>query len=120
MASERILWQLRYRSPLSPTRGVDDVVIETATDDPAEAEKLAKWWLEHKVPSPSTRFVYVRRLVVATAADMRAAQSPTAAKKVEDEPVTGPSPAQAASRDDMPETARQQSAGVAKAGRVGA
>lgn len=119
MASLRIQWQLRYRSPLAPTRGVDDVIIETETEDQAEADKLAKWWLDTKVPSPSTRFVYVRRLVVATTADMRAAQAPAAKKPIDDEPTTGPSPAQAASRADMPDTARQE-IGAGKPGRVGA
>lgn len=122
MANQRTQWQLRYRSPLAPTKGVDDVIIETEADDPAEARTLADWWLATKVGSPSTRFVYVRRLVVATSAEMRAAQSPTKAAEVEDEP-TGPSVAQAMSRDDMPDTARQEAAGKqqgGKGGRVGA
>lgn len=124
MANQRTQWQLRYRSPLAPTKGVDDVIIETEADDAAEARKLADWWLATKVPSPSTRFVYVRRLVVATSAEMCVAQSPAKAAEVEveDEP-TGPSVAQAMSRDDMPDTTRQEAAGKqqgGKGGRVGA
>ena len=93
---ERTQWQLRYRSPLSPTRGVDDVVSETETDDLIAAQTLAEWWLDLKMPSPSTRFVYVRRLVVATSAEMRAALGPQ--KSVPEPEETGPSPVQAASR----------------------
>jgi hypothetical protein len=66
-----VYWQLRYRSPLSPTRTVDDVYLETDTDDEDDAKALADWWLANKVPSPSTRFVFVRRMVVATSAEMR-------------------------------------------------
>lgn len=103
---EKIQWELRYRSPLSPTKGVDDVLVETDAehhakhngDREAAAKELADWFLANRVASPSTRFVYVRRAVVATSADMRAAAIPTAAA-VEQEPAGGSS-AQSASRDD--------------------
>jgi hypothetical protein len=61
-----ILWQLRYRSPLAPTKGVDDVSISTDIDDEAEARRVADWWLSEHKPSPATRFIYVRKHVVAT------------------------------------------------------
>lgn len=107
-----ILWQLRYRSPLSPTKGVDDVIIQAGDAD--EAKRLADWWLANKVASPSTRFVYVRPLVVATMADMLAAALPTANAPVEDE-IIGRNPAQSASRDEktpQPGTAEPNDAGA--------
>jgi len=118
MATKTTLWQLRYRSPLSPTKGVDDVVIETDSELEADAKALAEWWLATKMPSPSTRFVYVRRLVVATAGEMRLAQSrrgePVAA--VDDLEKGGGDPSQAASRDDTPYDEKRRT----PPGRVGA
>lgn len=96
----RIAWQLRYRSPISPTKGVDDVIIETDTDSEPDAKVLAEWWLATHVPSPATRFVYVRRLVVATTAMMQKALA-KAAEPPTDDPADagGTNMAQAASRD---------------------
>jgi hypothetical protein len=120
-------WQLRYRSPLSPTKGVDDVIIETDGDTEAEAQALAEWWLRTHVPSPSTRFVYVRRLVVATSTQMREAIARAAAPAV-DMPEPGGANAQAASRDpsvppvpgDSDDDRRPRGRGAVPVGRVGA
>lgn len=96
MADLRTQWQLRFRSPMSETKGVDDIIIETDTDDPADAKTLADWTLTTKFPSPGTRFIFVRRNVVATTKDMKEALAPPKPPKPEkDEP---PARAQAASR----------------------
>jgi hypothetical protein len=65
-----VLWQLRYRSPISPTKGVDDVQISTNSTDEARAKVVADYWLAKKMAHPSTRFVFVRRAVVQTEEDM--------------------------------------------------
>jgi hypothetical protein len=57
-------WELRYRAP----RSIDNVQIETFTDNEAEAKALADAYLA-TLASPSIRFVYVRRIVVARSAD---------------------------------------------------
>lgn len=114
MATKRTLWQLRYRSPLSPTKGVDDVLIETNTNLEADAKRVADRWLATKMPSPSTRFVYVRPAVVYTQDQMEDELTKPATPAAADEDLGGPSPAQAASRDDTVADRRTP------AGRVGA
>lgn len=57
-------WELRYRGP----RSVDNVQIETFTDDEAEAKALADAYLA-SLAAPSIRFVYLRQIVVARSAD---------------------------------------------------
>lgn len=117
-------WQLRYRSPLAPTKGVDDVIIETDSDLEPDAHALAQWWLATHMASPATRFVFVRRLVVATSAEMRAAKkAPVAAPDADT--TTGPDPVQAVSRGTQPETPAdtdepRTARRGAPAGRVGA
>lgn len=77
---EKTDWQLRYRSPGSPTKGVDDVLIQTNSPDPARAREVADYWLARSMAHPSTTFVYLRRVVVQTEDDMvkeQAAQSGT-------------------------------------------
>ena len=56
-----MLWDLRLRQ----ARGIDDVQIETFSDDEAEAEALAKHYIQTLV-SPAVRFVYVRKAIVAS------------------------------------------------------
>ncbi len=68
--SERFDWQLRYRSPLSPTKGVDDVTIQTNSTDEGRAKVVAEFWLGKAMAHPGTKFVYVRRAVVQTEDDM--------------------------------------------------
>ena len=63
-------WEVRYRSPLADTRGVDVVIIETSTSDPLRAEAVAKYWLANARPSPSTLLISIRRQVVQTEDDM--------------------------------------------------
>lgn len=113
----KVSWELRYRSPLSPTKGVDTVLIETNTALEADAKKVADYWLAKERPSPSTRFVYVRRAVVCTQDEMERELSkrgePVAAV---DDLEGGGSPAQAASRDDTPYDEKRRT----PAGRVGA
>jgi hypothetical protein len=53
-------WELRYRSP----RAIDDVLIETFTDQEAEAKELADRHLA-TLASPSVRFVRLRPHVAA-------------------------------------------------------
>jgi hypothetical protein len=101
MAAIRTQWQLRFRSPLSETKGVDDVLIETPTDDYTEAKKLADWALATKFPSPGTRFVFLRKSVIATSEEMAKALAPAPpAKPASNERV--PDRAQAASRSNVP------------------
>jgi hypothetical protein len=117
-------WQLRYRSPLAPTKGVDDVIIETDSDHEPDAHALAQWWLATHMASPATRFVFVRRLVVATSAEMKAAKKAPATTDADTS--TGPDPVQAASRGAQPEATadsdehRTSRRGAPAAGRVGA
>ena len=59
-----VTWELRYRAP----RSVDDVQIETFTEEEAEAKALADAYLA-TLASPSIRFVRLRKLVVARSVD---------------------------------------------------
>jgi hypothetical protein len=59
-----ITWELRYHGP----RVLDDVMIETFTEDEVEARELADRFLKTQ-PSPSVRFVRLRKIVVASSAD---------------------------------------------------
>lgn len=68
--AEKVTWDLRYRSPLAPTRGVDDVQIQTNSRDELRAREVAKHWLGKAMPSPATVLVYVRPAVVQTEDDM--------------------------------------------------
>jgi hypothetical protein len=114
------LWELRYRSPLPPKKGIDDVIISTDTDSEADALALAEWYLATKRASPNTRLVYLRRFVVATSKEMREAtglvaaaattkaQAPARGKpagKAAEDLDKGPSPVQAASRGSFPAAA---------------
>lgn len=114
MATKRTLWQLRYRSPLSPTKGVDDVLIETNTTLEADAKRVSEHWLATRRASPSTRFVYARPAVVMTQDLMEDELTKPAVPIAEPEDLSGPSPAQAASRDESVAERRTP------AGRVGA
>lgn len=64
-------WELRYRSPLADTKGVDVVIIETNSPDPLRAEAVARYWLANARPSPSTLLISIRRQVVQTEEDMQ-------------------------------------------------
>jgi hypothetical protein len=59
-----MLWELRYRSP----RTIDNVQIETIGETEEEAKALADAYLQ-SLGTPSVRFVYVRRIVVARSKD---------------------------------------------------
>jgi hypothetical protein len=59
-----LLWELRYRSP----RAIDDVLLETVTDQEPEARELAELFLQ-TLSSPSIRFVRLRPMVVARSVD---------------------------------------------------
>src|SRR2546425_550608 len=50
-------WKLRFKSPLAPTRGVWDVLIETNSPEYDNARKVADFYLSDRMPHPSTRFV---------------------------------------------------------------
>jgi len=69
----KVYWQLRFRSPLALTRGVDDAQIETNSTDPARAEAVGRFWLSRNMAHPDTRFVFVRPWCVQTEDDMEAA-----------------------------------------------
>ncbi len=130
--NERIEWELRFRSPVSSSKGVDTVKIETETRDEKEATALAYHWLSTGPMShPATRFIYVRPSIVATTADMRAAGiwPPPKPDGVEPEPqAEDETPtrnvAQSASRDETVPNAAIPPAAVPAAkppsGRVGA
>jgi len=66
------LWELRYRSPLAPSKGVDDIIISTDTDDEQQARKVADDFLATKVAHPSTRFISLRLFVAHSEKAMRA------------------------------------------------
>lgn len=110
-AVKRTLWQLRYRSPLSPTKGVDDVLIETNTTLESDARRVAEHWLATRRASPSTRFVYVRPAVVMTQDQMEEELTKPAQPAAEPDDLGGPSPAQAASRDETANTERRTAPG---------
>jgi hypothetical protein len=59
-----MLWELRLRTP----RRIDDVVIETDIDDEAEARRLAEAYIA-TLQSPATRYIYIRKLIVARSKD---------------------------------------------------
>lgn len=62
-----VTWELRYRAP----RTIDDVLIETFSEDEAEAKALADDYLA-TLASPSIRFVRLRKILVATSKDVPA------------------------------------------------
>jgi hypothetical protein len=71
-----MLWELRLRTP----RRIDDVVIETDLDTEDEAKRLAEAYIA-SLASPSTRFIYVRRLIVARSKDFPRTEADTGPEK---------------------------------------
>lgn len=124
-----VQWELRYRAP----RSVDNVLIETFTEQEEEATALAQKYLD-SMATPNLRFIYVRKIVVAASrkhADLVAAYGPKgtkvekpAAAHDEDEDDSAPVAA-AASRSSSPSASDDASGGARRrsdtpAGRIGA
>ena len=64
-------WELRYRSPLSPSKGVDDVLVQTDAREGESvdaaykrAKVVADYWLGTARAHPNTTFIYLRPAVV--------------------------------------------------------
>lgn len=77
----KVTWELRYRSPIAPTKGVDTVEIQTNSNDVSRAKVVAEYWLGKERPHPSTKFVYVRPAIVQTEDDMENELATLAGKK---------------------------------------
>ncbi len=56
-------WKLRYKSAMSPSRGVYDVLIESNSADYDQARWVAEDYLKSKMAHPSTRFVMLEPAV---------------------------------------------------------
>lgn len=69
-----VIWRLRYRSTLSPTRGVDEVNIATKTADPVKARAVAEFWLARSMSHQSTKFIDVRPFLACTEDELLAEQ----------------------------------------------
>lgn len=124
-----VQWELRYRAP----RSVDNVLIETFTEQEEEAKALADKYLE-SIATPNLRFIYVRKIVVASSPkhpDLVAAYGPKGTKVLkpaaavnEDDDDTAPVAA-AASRSTSPSASDDASGGARRrpdtpSGRIGA
>lgn len=124
-----VQWELRYRAP----RSVDNVLIDTFTEQEEEATALAQKYLDG-LATPNLRFIYVRKIVVASSAkhaDLVASYGPKGTKvekpvtRAEEEDDDGATVAAAASRSTAPTASDDASGGPRRrtdtpAGRVGA
>jgi len=103
-----VTWELRYRSP----RTLDNVQIETYTDNEAEAKELADAYLA-TLNSPAIRFVYVRQIIVARSCAYADIANKWRPKDVDGEPPWYPS-----AKGKAP--SKSMASGAEGPGRVGA
>jgi hypothetical protein len=61
MAQRKTVWEVRFRSPVSDTKGVDTRRIETNSDDEARARIVAEFFINQQYPHPGTRLIFVRK-----------------------------------------------------------